>query len=351
MLPVCTQEIRQFVKVDMKNKVMIIAEAGVNHNGSMELARKLVDAAAEAGVDMVKFQTFKAEKLVTIDAEQAEYQQKNTGKSESQYAMLKRLELSERDHEELIAYCQQKGIRFFSTAFDMESLDYLRSLNLGIWKIPSGEITNYPYLKKIASYGEPVILSSGMCSMDDIQAALDVLTSSGLSKDDIALLHCNTEYPTPWGDVNLNAMPAMGKYFGVKMGYSDHTKGIEVPIAATALGATIIEKHFTLDKTLPGPDHRASLEPDELAAMVKAIRHIEQALGSSQKAVTPSEQKNMQVARKSIVAAKDICRGDILLEDCLAVMRPGTGISPMLWNEVVGSVATRDYKKGECIER
>ena len=335
----------------MKNKVLIIAEAGVNHNGSMELARKLVDAAAEAGVDMVKFQTFKAEKLVTIDAAQAEYQQKNTGKSESQYAMLKRLELSERDHEELIAYCQQKGIRFFSTAFDMESLDYLRSLNLGIWKIPSGEITNYPYLKKIASYGEPVILSSGMCSMDDIQAALDVLTSSGLSKDDISLLHCNTEYPTPWGDVNLNAMPAMGKYFGVKMGYSDHTKGIEVPIAATALGATIIEKHFTLDKTLPGPDHRASLEPDELAAMVKAIRHIEQALGSSQKAVTPSEQKNMQVARKSIVAAKDICRGDILLEDCLAVMRPGTGISPMRWNEVVGSVATRDYKKGECIER
>lgn len=335
----------------MKNKVLIIAEAGVNHNGSMELARKLVDAAAEAGVDMVKFQTFKAEKLVTIDAEQAEYQQKNTGKSESQYAMLKRLELSERDHEELIAYCQQKGIRFFSTAFDMESLDYLRSLNLGIWKIPSGEITNYPYLKKIAAYGEPVILSSGMCSMDDIQAALDVLTSSGLSKDDISLLHCNTEYPTPWGDVNLNAMPAMGKYFGVKMGYSDHTKGIEVPIAATALGATIIEKHFTLDKTLPGPDHRASLEPDELAAMVKAIRHIEQALGSSQKDVTPSEQKNMQVARKSIVAAKDICRGDILLEDCLAVMRPGTGISPMRWNEVVGSVATRDYKKGECIER
>ena len=335
----------------MKNKVLIIAEAGVNHNGSMELARKLVDAAAEAGVDMVKFQTFKAEKLVTIDAAQAEYQQKNTGKSESQYATLKRLELSERDHEELIAYCQQKGIRFFSTAFDMESLDYMRSLNLGIWKIPSGEITNYPYLKKIASYGEPVILSSGMCSMDDIQAALDVLTSSGLSKDDISLLHCNTEYPTPWGDVNLNAMPAMGKYFGVKMGYSDHTKGIEVPIAATALGATIIEKHFTLDKTLPGPDHRASLEPDELAAMVKAIRHIEQALGSSQKAVTPSEQKNMQVARKSIVAAKDICRGDILLEDCLAVMRPGTGISPMRWNEVVGSVATRDYKKGECIER
>mgnify|MGYP003290589872 CR=1 FL=1 len=351
MPPVCTQEIRQFVKVDMKNKVMIIAEAGVNHNGSMELARKLVDAAAEAGVDMVKFQTFKAEKLVTIDAEQAEYQQKNTGKSESQYAMLKRLELSEHDHEELIAYCQQKGIRFFSTAFDMESLDYLRSLNLGIWKIPSGEITNYPYLKKIASYGEPVILSSGMCSMDDIQAALDVLTSSGLSKDDIALLHCNTEYPTPWDDVNLKAMPALGEHFGVKFGYSDHTVGIEVPIAATALGATIIEKHFTLDKTLPGPDHRASLEPDELAAMVKAIRHIEQALGSSQKDVTPSEQKNMQVARKSIVAAKDICRGDILLEDCLAVMRPGTGISPMLWNEVVGSVATRDYKKGECIER
>lgn len=335
----------------MKNKVLIIAEAGVNHNGSMELARKLVDAAAEAGVDMVKFQTFKAEKLVTIDAEQAEYQQKNTGKSESQYAMLKRLELSERDHEELIAYCKQKGVRFFSTAFDMESLEYLHSLHMGIWKIPSGEITNYPYLKKIASYGEPVILSTGMSGMEDIQAALDVLLSSGLNKEDITLLHCNTEYPTPWDDVNLKAMPALGEHFGVKFGYSDHTVGIEVPIAATALGATIIEKHFTLDKTLPGPDHRASLEPDELAAMVKAIRHIEQALGSSQKAVTPSEQKNMQVARKSIVAAKDICRGDILLEDCLAVMRPGTGISPMLWNEVVGSVATRDYKKGECIER
>lgn len=334
----------------MNSKVTIIAEAGVNHNGSPELAKKLIDAAAEAGVDIIKFQTFNAEKLVTKDARQADYQQKNTGIKESQYAMLKRLELSHESHQELMAYCQEKGVQFFSTAFDMESLDYLHSLHLGMWKVPSGEITNYPYLKKIASFGEPVILSTGMSNENDIQAALDVLLQGGVPRKEITLLHCNTEYPTPWADVNLRAMPMLGSKYGVRVGYSDHTVGIEVPIAAVALGATMIEKHFTLDKNMPGPDHKASLEPAELKAMVRAIRHIEQALGSKEKNITYSESKNITIARKSIVAARDIQCGEPLLEESLAVMRPGNGISPMRWNEVVGSIARRDYRKGDCIE-
>ncbi len=329
--------------------VIIIGEAGVNHNGSMEMAKQLIDAAAIAGVDYVKFQTFKAEKLVTKDAKQAEYQQRNA-KDDSQYAMLKKLELSEAQHEELITYCKQKGVRFLSTAFDLESIEYLHSLNLGLWKIPSGEITNYPYLKKIAQYGEPVIMSTGMCSMGDVELALNVLLKNGLTKEQITVLHCNTEYPTPMQDVNLKAMLQLRDKFGVKVGYSDHTKGIEVPIAAVALGAEVIEKHFTLDRTLPGPDHKASLEPNELKAMVDAIRNIEQALGDGQKHVSASEERNMAIARKSIVAAKDIKKGEFLTEENLTTKRPGSGISPMRWEEVIGTKAIRDFAEDELIE-
>ena len=329
--------------------VLIISEAGVNHNGSMELARRLIDAAADAGVDYVKFQTFKAENLVTKDAKQAEYQQRNA-QDDSQYAMLKKLELSQEQHYELIDYCKQRGVRFLSTAFDFESVDFLHSLNLGVWKIPSGEITNYPYLKKIAQFGEPVILSTGMSTNEDIDAAIKALCNNGLKHEQITLLHCNTEYPTPMQDVNLRAMDAMRERFGVAVGYSDHTPGIEVPIAAVALGAEVIEKHFTLDKTLPGPDHKASLEPQELKAMVSAIRNIEQALGDGEKHVSESERKNMPIARKSIVAARDIKQGELLTEDNLTTKRPGSGISPMRWNEVVGTKAIRDFKIDELIE-
>jgi len=329
--------------------VLIIGEAGVNHNGSMEMAKQLIDAAAVAGVDYVKFQTFKAEKLVTKDAKQAEYQQRNA-KDDSQFTMLKKLELSEAQHEELIAYCKEKGVKFLSTAFDMESVEYLHSLHLGLWKIPSGEITNYPYLKAIAQYGEPVILSTGMCEIEDVQNAVEVLCKYGLKKEQITVLHCNTEYPTPMKDVNLRAMLGIKEKVGVKVGYSDHTKGIEVPIAAVALGAEVIEKHFTLDRTLPGPDHKASLEPNELKAMVDAIRNIEQALGDGQKHVSASEEKNMAIARKSIVAAKDIKRGELLTEDNLTTKRPGSGISPMRWEEVIGTKAIRDFAEDELIE-
>lgn len=335
----------------MSTKVLIIAEAGVNHNGSLDIAKRLVDEAADAGVDIVKFQTFKAEKLVSKSAKQAEYQQRNMGKTDdSQYSMLKKLELSPLQHEELIDYCREKGIRFFSTAFDMDSIEYLHSLNLGLWKIPSGEITNYPYLRKIAQYGEPVILSTGMCELSDIEAAIQILLSHGLQKNQITVLHCNTEYPTPMRDVNLKAMLEIAEKFGVAVGYSDHTEGIEVPIAAVALGATVIEKHFTLDKNMEGPDHKASLEPQDLRAMVKAIRNIEQALGSGHKVISASERKNIEIARKSIVAACPIRKGDLLTDENLRVMRPGNGISPMRWEEVVGTYATRNYQEEEPIE-
>ena len=329
--------------------VLIIAEAGVNHNGSIEMAKQLIDAAVVAGVDYVKFQTFKAEKLVTKEAKQAEYQQRNAA-DDSQYAMLKKLELSQAQHEELVSYCKQKGVRFLSTAFDLESIEYLHSLHLGVWKIPSGEITNYPCLKKIAQYGEPVIMSTGMCSMDDVEQAISVLLKNGLTKEQITLLHCNTEYPTPMQDVNLKAMLQLRDEFGIKVGYSDHTKGIEVPIAAVALGAEVIEKHFTLDRNLPGPDHKASLEPNELKAMVDAIRNIKQALGNGQKCVSASEEKNMAIARKSIVAARDIKKGELLTENNLTTKRPGTGISPMCWEEVIGTKAIRDFEEDELIE-
>lgn len=331
---------------------LIIAEAGVNHNGSIELAKKLVEKAKEAGVDYIKFQTFKASKLVTKAAKQAEYQQKNIGKeSDSQYQMLKKLELSPEEHEVLIDYCHQLGIKFFSTAFDFDSIEYLHSLNLGLWKIPSGEVTNYPFLKRIAAYNEPTILSTGMCDMEDVRAAVDALYKNGLSKENLILLHCNTEYPTPFEDVNLKAMDTLRKEFGVEVGYSDHTKGIEVPIAAVALGATVIEKHFTLDRNMEGPDHKASLEPDELKAMVSAIRNIEKAVGGDgTKHVSESEKKNIAIARKSIVAACDIKAGEVFTEQNLTVKRPGNGISPMCWEEVVGTKAKRDFSEDDLIE-
>lgn len=330
--------------------VLIIAEAGVNHNGSMLIAKQLVDAAVDAGVDIIKFQTFKADKLVSKTAKQAEYQKRNIGDGgDSQYEMLKNLELSEDDHKELITYCQEKGIRFWSTAFDFDSMDFLHSLHLGLWKIPSGEITNYPFIRKIASYGEDVIMSTGMCGEYDIRAAIDVLLKYGVKKEQITLLHCNTQYPTPYSDVNLNAMSSIKAAFGIKVGYSDHTQGIEVPIAAVALGATVIEKHFTLDRNLPGPDHKASLEPNELKAMVASIRHIEQALGDGVKKVTDSEKGNISVARKSIVASCSIRKGEVLSEDNLTVKRPGTGLSPMLWEQVIGTKAVKDYEEEDLI--
>ena len=334
------------------SKTLIIAEAGVSHNGSIELAKKLVEKAKEAGVDYIKFQTFKASKLVTKAAKQAEYQQKNIGKEgDSQYQMLKKLELSPEEHEILIDYCHQLGIKFFSTAFDFDSIDYLHSLNLGLWKIPSGEVTNYPFLKRIAAFNEPTILSTGMCDMEDVRDAVNALYKNGLSKENLILLHCNTEYPTPFEDVNLKAMDALRKEFGVEVGYSDHTKGIEVPIAAVALGATVIKKHFTLDRTLPGPDHKASLEPDELKAMVSAIRNIEKAVGGDgTKHVSESEKKNIAIARKSIVAACDIKAGEVFTEDNLTVKRPGNGVSPMRWEEVIGQKAKRDFNEDELIE-
>lgn len=330
---------------------LIIAEAGVNHNGSIDLAKKLIDAAADAGVDYVKFQTFKAENLVTKSARQADYQQRNIGDGDSsQYNMLKKLELSHEQHLELIAYCRHRGVKFFSTAFDFDSIDYLASLKLGLWKVPSGEITNYPYLQRIARFGEPVILSTGMSTLEEIKTAMKVLTDCGLPKEQISVLHCNTEYPTPMSDVNLSAMSEMRRELGVTIGYSDHTQGIEVPIAAVAMGAEIIEKHFTLDRTLPGPDHKASLEPAELKAMVSAIRNIEQAMGNGHKAVSASEGKNKAIARKSIVAACSIRQGEAFTEQNLTVKRPGNGVSPMRWPEVIGQKAKRDFQEDELIE-
>lgn len=333
------------------SKTIIIAEAGVNHNGSLELAKQLVKKAYEAGVDYVKFQTFKSEKVVSKNAKKADYQIENTGKKEeSQLEMVKKLELSYDDHQVLIDYCNELGIKFFSTAFDFDSIEYLHSLGLGLWKIPSGEVTNYPFLKRIAAYNEKTILSTGMCDMADVRAAVEALYKNGLSKENLILLHCNTEYPTPFEDVNLKAMDALRKEFGVEVGYSDHTKGIEVPIAAVALGATVIEKHFTLDRNMEGPDHKASLEPDELKAMVSAIRNIEKAVGGDgTKHVSESERKNIAIARKSIMAACDIKKGELLTEENLTVKRPGTGISPMRWEEVIGTKAIRDFAEDEII--
>tara|TARA_R110001592_G_scaffold108762_3_gene303887 strand:+ start:3334 stop:4359 length:1026 start_codon:yes stop_codon:yes gene_type:complete len=321
------------------NSVLIIAEAGVNHNGDMQLAKRLIDVAVEAGVDMVKFQTFKADKLVSKAAKKAEYQTKNTGDpDDSQYNMLKKLELSHENHVELIAYCKERDIQFFSTAFDSEGLEYLNGLDFKKFKVPSGEITNYPYLKKLAEIGKPVILSTGMANMQEIEAAIKVLISENLTKKDITVLHCNTEYPTPMEDVNLLAMNHIKNQIGVEVGYSDHTLGIEVPIAAVALGAKVIEKHFTLDRNLPGPDHKASLEPLELKAMVKAIRNIEKAIsGPGKKEPSNSELKNKVVARKSIHVQRSFLQGEIIEESDLITLRPGNGISPMEWHDVIGA--------------
>jgi len=330
--------------------VFIIAEAGVNHNGSIEIAKKLIDVAVDAGVDAVKFQTFKAEKLVSKDAQKAAYQKENMSSSDnSQFAMLKKLELDIETHHELIAYCKSKNIMFLSTPFDHESIDMLNDLGLEIFKIPSGEITNLPYLKHIGSLNKEVILSTGMADIGEIEDALDVLINAGTKKEAITVLHANTMYPTPMEDVNLNAMVTIGNTFDVAFGYSDHTLGIEVDIAAVAMGATVIEKHFTLDKTMEGPDHKASLEPDELKSMVKAIRNIEVALGSKIKKPTPSEKPNIEIARKSIVAQKAIKKGEKFSEENLTVKRPGTGISPMRWDEIVGTIAQKDYKADELI--
>lgn len=326
--------------------VYIIAEAGVNHNGSFDLACRLVDAAKAAGADCIKFQTFRSQNLVSRNAGKADYQKDTTGDG-SQADMLSKLELSYDAFSRLKQYCEEVGITFLSTPFDLESVAFLDALGVPFWKIPSGEVTNLPYLEALAKTGRPVVMSTGMCEMGEIEAALRVLRENGTT--DIRLLHCNTEYPTPFADVNLLAMETMRRAFGVEVGYSDHTKGIEVPIAAVALGATIIEKHFTLDRNMEGPDHKASLEPDELAAMVSAIRNIEQALGSGEKTASPSERKNIAVVRKSIVAKRAIKQGEVFSEENLTAKRPGTGISPMRWFEVIGQVAAKDYMRDEII--
>ena len=332
-------------------KVTIIAEAGVNHNGDINLAKKLIDVAVDAGVDYVKFQTFKSESLVSKTAKKASYQIENTkNANENQLQMLKKLELTDKQHLELISYCQKKKISFFSTAFDLESLDYLNSLGLTLVKIPSGEITNLPYLKKAATLFSEVIISTGMSNMDDIKNALKVFVDAGISKDNISILHCNTEYPTPMKDVNLLAMKTIQTVLDIEIGYSDHTLGIEVPIAAVALGAKVIEKHFTLDRSLPGPDHAASLEPKELKEMVKTIRNIELAIsGNAQKEPSESEKKNVEIARKSIVAKTSITKGEVFSELNITTKRPGNGISPMAWNEVIGKVAIKDFNEDDLI--
>ena len=330
---------------------VIIAEAGVNHNGSTEMAKKLVDAAAEAGADYVKFQTFKSANLVLKNARAANYQRKNMQENAlSQYQMLKNLELTYEDHVKLIEYANSQGIKFLSTAFDLESVQLLANFHLGLWKIPSGEITNYPYLRLIAQQHDPVILSTGMSTMEEIESAVRVLLDNGLPLDYLTILHCNTEYPTPMCDVNLRAMNKIASVFHTHVGYSDHTLGIEVPIAAVALGASVIEKHFTLDRSLQGPDHKASLEPQELKNMVTAIRNVEVALGSPEKKVTDSEEKNKLLVRKSIVALKEIKEGDLFSEDNLTVKRPGNGISAIKWLDVIGKKAPRNFKVDEIIE-
>lgn len=330
-------------------KVFIIAEAGVNHNGSIELAKKLIDAAAKAKADAVKFQTFKTELCVSKNAKKASYQEQTTGKDESQFEMIKKLELNADAHEELIKYCKFKNIMFLSTPFDSDSIELLDGFGLEIFKIPSGEITNLPYLRQIGRLNKKIILSTGMANLGEVEAAINVLTQSGTDRENIALLHANTQYPTPMRDVNLKAMLTIKEAFKLDVGYSDHTLGIEVPIAAAALGASIIEKHFTLDKNMQGPDHRASLEPSELKAMVEAIRNIELALGNGVKKASPSESENINVARKSIVAKTGIKKGEIFSEKNLCAKRPGNGISPMRWDEIIGKTAQKDYKQDELI--
>lgn len=330
------------------NSTFIIAEAGVNHNGSFELAKKLVDKAVWAGADCIKFQTFNSKNLVSKNAQKAEYQKKTTDSSESQLDMLKKLELSKEEFVELRDYCNQKEIMFLSTPFDLESIDFLASIGIKTWKVPSGEITNYPFLRAIGKRKESVIMSTGMCTLDEVRDAIKVLKDFGTK--DINLLHCTTEYPAPYDSVNLNAMLTLQKEFGFKVGYSDHTNGIEIPVAAVAMGASVIEKHFTLDKNMEGPDHKASLEPDELKQMVLSIRNVEVALGDGKKQPSDAEKKNIAIARKSIVVACDIKKGEVFTEENLTAKRPGNGISPMNWAEVLGKIAKRDFSEDELIE-
>ena len=329
--------------------VFIIAEAGVNHNGSIELAYQLIDTAVESGVDAVKFQTFKAENLVSKNAQKAEYQKQTTDSTESQFDMIKKLELNVEMHKSLIAHCKEKDIMFLSSPFDHASIDLLSELELQIFKIPSGEITNLPYLRHIGTLNKQVILSTGMANMKEIESALAILIDAGTKKENITVLHANTMYPTPMEDVNLNAMKTIQEELGVSIGYSDHTLGIEVDIAAVVLGATVIEKHFTLDKTMKGPDHKASLEPGELKAMVSAIRNIEEALGDGIKQPSRSEQPNITVARKSIVASKEIKKGEIFTENNITIKRPGTGMTPMMWDSILGEVAKQNYQLDELL--
>jgi len=334
----------------MSHKTFIIAEAGVNHNGSLDTALKMVDAAVASGADAVKFQTFKAEKMIAFGAPKATYQQETTGANESQLEMVKKLELDETAHIRLYQHCQQKGIQFLSSPFDLESIDLLVRLGIKIFKIPSGEITNLPYLRKLGGLKKELIMATGMADMGEIENALVVLMQSGTAPEAIMVLHCNTEYPTPFEDVNLRAMVTIKAAFpGIQVGYSDHTPGIEVPIAAVALGARVIEKHFTLDRNMEGPDHKASLEPGELKSMVTAIRNIEKAMGNGIKKPSPSELKNKPIARKSIVAVRNIGKGETFIQENLGVKRPGTGISPMQWDEVVGKKALRNFNKDEII--
>ncbi|MBE6059800.1 MAG: N-acetylneuraminate synthase [Clostridium sulfidigenes] len=330
------------------NKVFIIAEAGVNHNGSVEIAKKLIDEAVIAGADAVKFQTFKAENLVTKNASKAEYQKQQTNGDESQLDMLKNLELSFEEFIELNKYCVKKDIEFLSTAFDYDSIDFLNSIGMKIWKIPSGEITNLPYLIKVASFRTPIILSTGMSNIEEIRDAVSVLRENGSTE--ITVLHCTTEYPTPYRDVNLNAMHTIKSQLDLPIGYSDHTKGIEVSIAAVALGATVIEKHFTLDKNMNGPDHKASIEPNELKEMIQAIRNVQISMGSSEKKLTESEKSNVLIARKSIIAKRNIKKGEVFTKENLTIKRPGNGISPMKWFEVIGKTAIRNFEEDELIE-
>ena len=334
----------------MKKTTLIIAEAGVNHNGDLGLAKQLIDVAAEAGADLVKFQTFNADRLATRSAKKAEYQTQTTDSKESQHEMLRRLELTEEMHNELIAHCTVRNIEFFSTGFDIESVELLVSLGQDHFKIPSGEITNLPYLRHIGQLGKAVILSTGMATMGEIEAAIDVLEQTGTPRTNITVMHCTTEYPTPMAEVNLRAMQSIHAAFGVTVGYSDHTSGIEVAIAAVAMGASVIEKHFTLDRNLPGPDHKASLEPKELKAMVAAIRNIEVALGDGIKRLTPSEARNKYVARKSLVTSQAIRAGEVFSAQNITTKRPGTGISPMRWDEVIGRTSPRDFLPDELIE-
>lgn len=330
------------------DRVLIIAEAGVNHNGSLELAYKMVDEAKKAGADIIKFQTAKPELVISKFAEKAEYQKNTTGNDESQLEMCKKIHLKFEEYIPLKEYCEKIGIKFLSTPFDLDSIRFLEELGCDMWKIPSGEITNYPYLVEIAKTGKPIIMSTGMSMISEIRSAMDVLKLNGAGE--IILLHCTTEYPTPYKDVNLNALKTLDKEFGVKVGYSDHTNGITIPIAAVAMGASVIEKHFTLDKNMEGPDHKASLEPDELKQMVDAIRCVEIAKGDGIKKPAESEIKNISIARKSIVAKRNIMKGEVLSEDNITTKRPGNGISPMRWNEVLGMVAIRDFEEDELIE-